>query len=77
MAGNHGGGGIDERVAQQDDADQPVDLGQQGLGEDGASMALSRQQTQTVAVVGHHGRFGHGEETGQNQQHGQSRELGG
>ena len=77
MPGEHRRGGVDQRIDDQDKADQPIDPLEQLCRQQGAAMPLLSQMLQAMTVGHHHGGFGHGEEAGHNQQHRQQGELSG
>ena len=57
-----------ERVAEEDDAEQPVGLRQQGNGELGPSLALLGTVSQPVAIDRHHRSLGDREKAGEDDQ---------
>ena len=58
------GSGVEERVAEQNDAEQSVGFVQQSDRELRAAVAALRAVLQTIAVDRHHRRFGEGKKTG-------------
>ena len=65
---------VDEFVAQQDQADEAVRPFQQALGQACAAMPFARLVPELVAIEGHQGRFGPGEEGREQQQDGEQAE---
>ena len=66
--GQRGGGGCDQRVAEQDDAQQLVGLAEQRLRQLRAALAPLRAVLQPIAVGRHHRRLGDREETRESEQ---------
>src|SRR5690606_7844407 len=71
---DRGGQNVDDVIAYQNGAEQPVGPGEHSLGSLSGAVALLAQVPETVAVEAHHGRLGAGEERRAGDQQGKYQE---